>query len=49
MANNWSRQALLIDSAYEQYEPDLALIGKLDFRVSACLETHCHADHVTAA
>ncbi|MDA7686752.1 MBL fold metallo-hydrolase [Pseudomonadales bacterium] len=44
-----SRQALLIDSVYEQYGRDLALIYELDLHLLACLETHCHADHVTAA
>ena len=49
MANDWSRQALLINSAHKQYKPDLALVGTLDFSVSACLETHYYADHGTAA
>ncbi len=44
-----SRQALLIDSVYEQFERDRALIEELDLKLLACLETHCHADHVTAA
>lgn len=44
-----SRQALFIDSVYEQHERDLSLIRELDLELVACLETHCHADHVTGA
>ncbi len=49
LADSDSRQALLIDSVYEQYERDLALIGELELDLLACVETHCHADHVTGA
>jgi sulfur dioxygenase len=49
LADGKSRQALLIDSVYEQYERDLALIRELDLTLLACIETHCHADHVTGA
>lgn len=43
------RQAVLIDSVYEQHERDLSLIRELDLTLIACIETHCHADHVTGA
>lgn len=49
LADDTTREAVLIDSVYEQYERDLALIRELDLRLLACLETHCHADHVTGA
>jgi sulfur dioxygenase len=49
LADVESREALLIDSVYEQYERDLALIQELDLTLLACVETHCHADHVTGA
>lgn len=49
LADAASKQALLIDSVYEQYERDLALIRELDLTLLACIETHCHADHVTGA
>jgi len=44
-----SREAVLIDSVYEQHERDLSLIRELDLTLLACIETHCHADHVTGA
>lgn len=44
-----SLEGVLIDSVYEQHERDLALLRELDVRLSTCLETHCHADHVTGA
>lgn len=49
LADESSREAVLIDSVYEQYERDLSLIQELELTLQACLETHCHADHVTAA
>jgi glyoxylase-like metal-dependent hydrolase (beta-lactamase superfamily II)/rhodanese-related sulfurtransferase len=49
LADEQSREAVLIDCVYEQYERDLALIRELDLRLLACIETHCHADHVTSA
>ncbi len=44
-----SHEAILIDSVYEQYSRDVSLIQELGLNLVACLETHCHADHVTAA
>lgn len=44
-----SRKAVFIDSVYEQHERDLSLIRELGLELVACLETHCHADHVTGA
>lgn len=44
-----SRQALLIDCVYEQHTRDLALIQELELDLRACIDTHCHADHVTGA
>lgn len=44
-----SKQAVLIDAVYEQHERDLALIQELELTLLACIETHCHADHVTGA
>jgi glyoxylase-like metal-dependent hydrolase (beta-lactamase superfamily II)/rhodanese-related sulfurtransferase len=49
LADAMTREALLIDPVYEQYERDLALIRELDLQLLACLDTHCHADHVTGA
>ncbi len=44
-----SREAVLIDSVREQQERDVALIRELDLRLVLALETHVHADHVTAS
>lgn len=44
-----SREAVLIDSVYEQHWRDRALIAELELRLVAVLDTHCHADHVTGA
>ena len=44
-----SQQAVLIDSVYEQHGRDLSLINELELKLVACIETHCHADHVTGA
>lgn len=44
-----SGQALLIDPVYNTAERDLALISSLGLTLAATLETHVHADHITAA
>ena len=49
LADAVTRQAVLIDSVYEQHDRDLSLIRELNLQLLACLETHCHADHVTGA
>ena len=49
LADPDSREALFIDTVYERHERDLALVRELELRLLACLETHCHADHVTGA
>jgi sulfur dioxygenase len=42
-------QALLIDPVFEQAGRDAALLRELGLRLLATLDTHVHADHVTAA
>lgn len=49
VADSHTREALLIDPVYEQYERDISLIRELDLKLLASLDTHCHADHVTAS
>lgn len=41
--------AALIDPVAEQLERDLALVDELGLRLQWVLDTHVHADHVTAA
>lgn len=49
LADEESREALLIDTVYEQHLRDLALLRELKLQLRATLETHVHADHVTGA
>ena len=44
-----SRLALLIDPVYPSWERDLKLVEQLGLELAYTLETHVHADHITAA
>jgi glyoxylase-like metal-dependent hydrolase (beta-lactamase superfamily II)/rhodanese-related sulfurtransferase len=44
-----AREALLIDPVFEQAQRDSALLNELGFKLRATIDTHVHADHVTAA
>lgn len=44
-----SGEALLIDPVFEHVRRDAALLRELGLALSATLETHVHADHVTGA
>lgn len=44
-----SREAVIVDSVFEQHLRDRALIEELELKVTIALDTHCHADHVTGA
>ncbi|MBY0370683.1 MBL fold metallo-hydrolase [bacterium] len=44
-----SRDALLIDPVLETIDRDLRLVEELDFNLKYAIDTHIHADHVTAA
>jgi len=44
-----SGQALLIDPVIETADRDLALVQELGLTLACTLETHVHADHLTAA
>ncbi|MEZ4232188.1 MAG: MBL fold metallo-hydrolase [Polyangiaceae bacterium] len=49
VADPETRQAALIDPVKEQTERDLKLVEELGFELRYVLDTHVHADHITAA
>jgi glyoxylase-like metal-dependent hydrolase (beta-lactamase superfamily II)/rhodanese-related sulfurtransferase len=49
LADRISREAVLIDPVFEQAQRDVALIDELDLKLKYTLDTHLHADHITAA
>ena len=49
LADEESREAVVIDSVFELAQRDLALIRELNLKPLWILETHVHADHVTGA
>eukprot|EP00818_Percolomonas_sp_WS_P007712 CAMPEP_0117437584 /NCGR_PEP_ID=MMETSP0759-20121206/1599_1 /TAXON_ID=63605 /ORGANISM="Percolomonas cosmopolitus, Strain WS" /LENGTH=372 /DNA_ID=CAMNT_0005229221 /DNA_START=1059 /DNA_END=2177 /DNA_ORIENTATION=+ len=49
LADTETKEAVLIDSVYEQYERDMKQIKELGFKLKYLVETHVHADHVTAS
>jgi glyoxylase-like metal-dependent hydrolase (beta-lactamase superfamily II)/rhodanese-related sulfurtransferase len=44
-----TRQAVVIDTVFEQHLRDHALLRELRLELVAAVDTHCHADHVTGA
>jgi len=49
LADATTRDAVLIDPVFEQVARDAALLRELGLTLRHTLETHVHADHVTAA
>lgn len=49
VADPSTKAAALIDPVLEQRERDAKLVSELGFRLELVLDTHVHADHVTAA
>src|SRR5512138_2072405 len=49
LADAATRDAVLIDPVFEQFARDEALVRELGLTLRHTLETHVHADHVTAA
>lgn len=47
--NEASNEAAIIDSVREQFERDSVLISELGLTLKYALETHVHADHITAS
>jgi glyoxylase-like metal-dependent hydrolase (beta-lactamase superfamily II) len=48
LADEASREAVLIDPVLEQLERDTTLVRELSLKLVYALDTHVHADHVTA-
>ncbi|HEX4872983.1 MAG TPA: MBL fold metallo-hydrolase [Nevskiaceae bacterium] len=48
LASGQGREALIIDPVKEQLESYLSLIRDLDLRLVRAIDTHTHADHITA-
>ncbi len=49
LADASTRKAVLIDAVREQVDRDLGLLRELGLDLAYVLDTHTHADHVTAA
>src|SRR5260370_41917628 len=49
LGDSRSREAVLIDTVFEQARRDAALLGELELRLIFTLGTHVHADHITGA
>jgi len=49
LADQDSREAVLIDPVFERHVRDAALIRELELALLYTIDTHCHADHVTGA
>ena len=49
IADNQTKEAVLVDSVLEQVERDLEILEELGLKLLYCLETHLHADHITGA
>jgi sulfur dioxygenase len=48
LADGATREAVIIDPVLEQLERDVALVGELELALRYALDTHVHADHVSA-
>jgi glyoxylase-like metal-dependent hydrolase (beta-lactamase superfamily II)/rhodanese-related sulfurtransferase len=48
LADEDTKEAVIIDAVLDQLERDLGLIGDLGLTLKYALDTHVHADHITA-
>jgi glyoxylase-like metal-dependent hydrolase (beta-lactamase superfamily II)/rhodanese-related sulfurtransferase len=49
LADAGTRSAILVDPVFEQATRDTALLRELDLQLVCTVDTHVHADHITAA
>jgi len=47
IADEKTKEAVLVDPVLEQVDRDWKLIQELGLTLRYCLETHIHADHIT--
>lgn len=47
IADETTKEAVLVDPVIEQVDRDLKLLQELGLTLRYCLETHIHADHIT--
>ena len=48
LADERTRDAVIIDPVFEQFDRDRSVIEELELALRYSLETHVHADHLTA-
>jgi len=48
LADEATRKAIIIDPVFEQIDRDSTLIRELELELVWALDTHVHADHITA-
>ncbi|WP_246275531.1 FAD/NAD(P)-binding protein [Brasilonema bromeliae] len=48
IADPQTKEAILVDPVSEQVERDIQILRELGLTLRYCLETHIHADHITA-
>ena len=49
LADNQSREAVIIDPVDETKDRDISIIEELDLDLKYIIETHIHADHITSS
>jgi len=49
IASAKGREALIIDPVLENIEQYIKLLNELDLKLIKVIDTHIHADHITAA
>lgn len=49
LVDRTTREAVIVDSVDQHFDRDIALLRRLGLKLRYVVETHAHADHVTAA
>ena len=49
VADEETRHAVLLDAVLEQIDRDLELVSQLELKLTHAVDTHVHADHITAS